>query len=80
MTLDAFWQHKAIEILQGKTISKVRYASKEETYRNGWFKRGLILTLSDGMELVIQADDEGNESGVISYYLNDEVVGILPSL
>lgn len=80
MTTEQFWENRAVRLLQGKTISKVRYATKQETHEKGWFKRGIIMTLSDGMELEIQADDEGNESGVIAYFLNQEVVGILPSL
>ena len=80
MTTEAFWQSKAIEVLQGKTIKKVQYIDKADAEKNGWYKRGLLIQLDDDTILSILSDDEGNDMGVIEYYRNNEYCGILPSL
>ena len=67
MTSEVFWQKRAVEVLQGKTIIKVEYISKEVAEKNGWHKRGIVMELSDGIILTILSDDEGNDMGVIEY-------------
>ena len=80
MTSEVFWQKRAVEVLQGKTIIKVEYISKEVAEKNGWHKRGIVMELSDGIILTILSDDEGNDMGVIEYYREEHYCGILPSL
>lgn len=80
MTLERFWQDKAIEVLQGKTIKQVQYLSQKDTEDNGWYKRGIQMLLDDGTQITILSDDEGNDMGVIDYYRDENYCGILPSL
>lgn len=80
MTLERFWQEKAIEVLQGKTIKHVQYLSQKEAEDNGWHKRGIQMLLDDGTRLTILMDDEANDMGVIDYYRDENFCGILPSL
>ena len=71
------WEEIAQTQLQGRTITKVRYMSvklAEEQF--GWCERGLILTLDDGNQLIVSADDEGNGPG--SLFTLDPVHNILP--
>jgi hypothetical protein len=78
--MEEFWQMKAVEVLQGKTITKVEYISKEVAEKNGWHKRGIMMELNDGIILTILSDDEGNDMGVIEWYREEHYCGILPSL
>lgn len=80
MTTEVYWQKTAVRILQGRTITKVEYISKEDAEKRGWHKRGLIMELDDGTTLTILSDDEGNDMGVIDFYRDDYYCGILPSL
>lgn len=80
MALEKFWQDKAIEVLQGKTIQQVQYISQKEAEENGWRKRGIQMLLDDGTTLTILSDDEANDMGVIDYYRDENFGGILPSL
>lgn len=80
MPNDKFWQDKAIEVLQGKTIKKVQYITKRDAQDNLWNKRGLLILLDDDTLLTILSDDEGNDMGVIEYHRDKDFCGILPSL
>jgi len=80
MTMDEFWQDRAIRLLQGRTIDKVTYITKEEANKRKWASRGLILTLSDGAEVTILSDDEGSNSGSVFYYMDEENLGVIPTI
>ena len=64
---------EAREILLGAKIVGVRYMTKEEALNRGWYKLGLVLWLENKegniMTVVVQKDDEGNDSGVLEYQL-----------
>ena len=80
MTMDEFWQDRAIRLLQGRTIDKVAYITKEIANKRLLSKRGLVLTLSDGAEVTILSDDEGNDSGSVFYYMDEENLGVIPTI
>ena len=41
--------------------------TEKERENFGWYKRAIVITLSDGSILVPQMDDEGNDGGAIMY-------------
>jgi len=58
---------KALESqLVGKSIKTIRYMNDREMEIFGWYKRPLIILLSDGTFIVPQKDDEGNDGGAIA--------------
>ena len=54
---------KTAKILEGKTISKVRYFTEEEA--EGWFGRPIVIFFDDGSYIFPQSDDEGNDAGAL---------------
>lgn len=71
-----FWTKKAKEVLQGKTITEVRYLNDKEMEDMGWYKRPICFFLNDGTSCILSMDDEGNDGGVL-FYNSD---GVLPVL
>jgi hypothetical protein len=71
-----FWTLKAKEVLEGKTITGVRYLNDKEMEMMGWYKRPLCFQLNDGTTCMLSCDDEGNDGGVL-FYGSD---GVLPTL
>ena len=58
---------KALESqLVGKTIKSIRYMNDREMEMFGWYKRPVIILLSDNTFVVPQSDDEGNDGGAIA--------------
>ena len=57
-------------------IVSARYLSKEEVTDMGWYKSGLVLWLKtkegNTIQMIVQQDDEGNDSGVIDYVVTDK--------
>ena len=70
------WTDEAKKVLQGKTITEVRYLNDEEMKMMGWFKRPICFFLNDGTSCILSMDDEGNDGGVL-FYGQD---GVLPTL
>ena len=62
---------KAHKVLYGSKVVGARYLSKKEAKEIGWYKVGLILWLEteegNTIQMIVQQDDEGNDSGVIAY-------------
>ena len=62
---------EARKILLGSKIVGVRYLSKEEATNFGWYNLGLVLWLEtkegNTIVMIVQQDDEGNDSGVLEY-------------
>ena len=56
---------KTAKILEGKTISEVRYLTEEERDDLGWFSRPIVIFLDDGSYIFPQSDDEGNDAGAL---------------
>ena len=55
-------------LLSGKTIKAVRRLSKHEMELMMWYKNPLVLMFTDGTQLILQCDDEGNDGGAAFYY------------
>ena len=70
------WTDEAKKVLQGKTITEVRYLNDEEMEMMGWYKRPICFFLNDGTSCILSMDDEGNDGGVL-FYGKD---GVLPTL
>ena len=70
------WTNQAKKVLQGKTITEVRYLNDKEMEMMGWYKRPVCFFLNDGTSCMISCDDEGNDGGVL-FYGKD---GTLPTL
>lgn len=70
------WTDEAKKVLQGKTITEVRYLNDEEMEMMGWYKRPVCFFLNDGTSCILSCDDEGNDGGVL-FYGKD---GVLPTL
>jgi hypothetical protein len=77
---EKYWNDKAKDLLVGKTIKSVRYLTSEECEENMWNKRGLVITLNDGTEIIPGSDDEFNDTGVLHYQKKNEDYKCLPSL
>jgi hypothetical protein len=75
-TISKQWTDKAKEVLEGKTIIKVRYLNDREMEMMGWYKRPVCFFLNDGTSCILSCDDEGNDGGVL-FYGKD---GVLPTL
>lgn len=70
------WTTKAKEVLEGRTITSVRYLNDSEMNMMGWYKRPVVFFLDNGTSCILSMDDEGNDGGVL-FYGND---GVLPTL
>jgi len=67
-----YWTAYAKEKLVGKTIKSVRYMTPKEAEDWMWYKRPLVMTLSDGTNLILSCDDEGNDGGAMFGQTKDE--------
>ena len=65
------WTKVAQSVLLGKKIVKVEYLTKKEC--ENWMQdyRPIAFQLDDGMWIIAQKDDEGNDGGVL-YYTNGD--------
>lgn len=63
---------EAKELFVGRTITSVRYMTKEEQEEMGWFYRPIVLHLDDGTLVFPVQDEEGNDGGVI--FTNSETI------
>ena len=80
MTLEVYYQKKAIEVLQGKTIVDVRYATREEADKKGWSHRGIVMELSDGTIITMLSENFGTNMGAIDFYREEHYCGVLETL
>jgi formylmethanofuran dehydrogenase subunit C len=79
--LEKYWNRKAQKVLEGRTIVEVFYMSSEEADENfGWYSRPVVMRLNDGTEVIVSADDEGNDGGSLFYTTEEEPNGVLPTL
>jgi hypothetical protein len=65
------WTKVAQSVLLGKKIVKVEYLTKKECENWMWDYRPIAFQLDDGMWIIAQKDDEGNDGGVL-YYTNGD--------
>lgn len=79
--LEKYWNRKAQKVLEGRTIVQAFYMSEQEADEEfGWGSRPLIIELDNGTQLIISADDEGNDGGSLFYASDEEPNGVLPTL
>ena len=78
--LEKHWNRKAQQVLEGRTIAKVFYMNEAEAEEWGWYKRPIIMVLDDDTQLIVSADDEGNDGGSLFYASKEEPNGVLPTL
>ena len=55
--------YEKFSFLIGKEIKQVRYMTEAEASQFLWDKRPLILEFTDGSQLILMQDDEGNDGG-----------------
>jgi len=60
------------EILVGKKIVGIRNLNKDEMEMFGWYKNPMVIVLDDKSQIVLQADDEGNDGGAAFLYTPTE--------
>jgi hypothetical protein len=60
------WEKKIEKHLLNQKIVKIKYMSEKESGRQGWSKKPIEITLSNGVLLVPTQDDEGNNGGSIA--------------
>tara|TARA_R110000751_G_scaffold25184_2_gene68652 strand:+ start:555 stop:788 length:234 start_codon:yes stop_codon:yes gene_type:complete len=72
------WTKAVADKLVGKTIESVEFMSKEGAEEWGWYHRPIKLNLSDGHQLLISKDDEGNDGG--SIFTTYEDLPVIPVL
>ena len=65
------WTKVAQSVLLGKKIVKVEYLTKKECENWMWYNRPIAFQLDDGIWVIVQSDDEGNDGGAL-YYTNVE--------
>lgn len=70
------WTNEAKKVLEGRTITSVRYLNDKEMKMMGWYKRPVVFFLDNGTSCILSCDDEGNDGGVL-FYGKD---GVLPTL
>ena len=75
---DLQWKKAVADKLVGKTIKSVEFMSTSKADEWMWSKRPLTIRLSDGHELIISMDDEGNDGG--SVFTSYEDLPIIPTL
>ena len=62
------WQ----ELLEGETISNVRWAVPIETESLGWDEVPLVITLESGKQFVASRDPEGNGPGCLYLFYSQD--------
>ena len=59
---------KFLPILVGKKISAIRRMTDKEIENFGWYKHPIVIVLDDDTQIVLMADDEGNDGGSALLY------------
>ena len=72
------WTNKSKEVLQGRTITEVRYLNDEEMEMMGWYKRPICFELDNGTLCIPSMDDEGNDGGSLFYQEKGKELDVLP--
>ena len=69
--IERVWTTVAEGVLLNKKIVKVEYLTEAECKDSGWHSRPIAFQLDDGIWVIVQSDDEGNDGGAL-YYTNVE--------
>lgn len=70
------WAEKASNLLEGRTIVRVRYINEDEMKSLYWFESGIVLELDDGTWIFPSRDDEGNGPGAL--FTNHDDLPVVP--
>ncbi len=70
--VEPYWTKVAKDVLEGRTIKKVRYLTEKEMESLGWYSRCVVMILDNGTIVYPSADDKGNEAGVLFTTNEDE--------
>mgnify|MGYP003134404939 FL=1 len=65
------WTKVAESVLLNKKIVKVEYLTEKECENWMWDSRPIAFQLDDGMWIIAQRDDEGNDGGSLFYTNGD---------
>ena len=65
------WTKVAESVLLNKKIVKVEYLTEKECENWMWDNRPIAFQLDDGMWIIAQRDDEGNDGGSLFYTNGD---------
>lgn len=57
-----------LPILVGKKISAIRRMTDVEIKNFGWYKNPIVIVLDNDTQIVLMADDEGNDGGAALLY------------
>ena len=60
-----YWTKYGAKHLLGKTVSKIRYVTKEEAEHMMWYSRPIVIEFTDGTLILPSCDDEGNNGGAL---------------
>lgn len=74
------WVEKARQVLKGRKIVAVNYATEKDIAENYFAKRGLMILLDDGTLISPMTDDECNDFGAVYFQTKDGKSDILPTL
>ena len=72
-------KHNATQMLQGKTISHVRYQTPYERQDFDWSKCAPVIVFTDGSRILPVADEELNEAGAM-ILVGEEEMQIISSI
>jgi len=75
--VEPYWNEK-VKLLEGKTIAKAVYMTKERAEEWDWDNQGLEITFTDGTSMLLSQDDEGNGAG--SAFTTIDGLDTIPSL
>jgi hypothetical protein len=78
METEERWTKAVADKLVGKEIVSVSYMSEETAKEWGWYSRPIQIDLSDGHQLLISKDDEGNDGG--SIFTSYEDLSTIPTI
>ena len=73
--VEPYW-NKLVKKLEGKTIKKARYLTQGEAELYDWYERGLVLFFTDGTQMILSRDDEGNGPGAA--FTNLDELDVIP--
>jgi hypothetical protein len=77
LSIEEYW-NKQVKILEGKTIKKAEYMSKERMEKWDWYNQALEITFTDGTSMLLSSDDEGNGPG--SAFTNIDGLETIPRI
>ena len=72
----AIWTQRVKALLEGRTIKRAEYLSKDECDQLAWGQAGVVVELDNGLALFVASDDEGNAPGAL--HTTDKQTPILP--